>query len=435
METARERNNQLNENSMKLFLHLSFWLLLFTSGLLSLLGVPSFVTKPLIPLIPFILFLLTVYENNGRLKMPAIIFVILFIIISFLSGIINGIDKFSLFYFILYLIYPLFYFYAVINDDNLNIRFILKFVIILLLVQIPASIIKYFAMGIGEGGPLGTISASSGSTGAIFPLLVISFLLPLFYKTLNKKYLILIGLFCFIGVIGEKRVLFIMVPLLIVYSLIFYKKYSGLTAKNFKALMLTFAAGAAFFYGIVVLNPTLNPEREAGGSFDPVYLYNYTANYLFPEGRTFRNMSRPAGIAYFTAYTLKSPKNILIGDGAGQLTESRYTPGDADVLDHYGVRYGGRMGYVWIILQIGFAGLLLYLAIFAKIFMKIRKKFKSQKKNILYLAVLNLLFILIFDFFTYSIISIGFEFVYSFYFSAFALAYKFQGNFSNLKYI
>ena len=63
------------------------------------------------------------------------------------------------------------------------------------------------------------------------------------------------------------------------------------------------------------------------------------------------------------------------------------------MLEYYDVRYGGRMGYIWLLLQIGYLGVIVYLSMFISFFNKVWKKRKFSSNEIAFLTM-SVIFIL-----------------------------------------
>jgi len=410
---------------MKYFLHFIFWASIFFEGVFQLLGIPSFIYKPLYPGIPLVLFTMVLFQNFDGIKLPAIKYVLLLFPLIIISGVINGINTFDIVYFTVFLLYPIFYFYVVINDASLNIKRLARLVVFLILIQIPAVLIKFSILGISEKGAIGTMSTGMGSLSAIFPLFIIAFLLPLFYKRNKKIYILLIGLFTFFGIVGEKRAIYVMIPILILFSIISYSliKSFSLNTKLIRTWGYSFVAGGIILYSIIVLNPSLNPENKVGGSFDPHYVYDYTMDYTSSETKSLKEIRRSAGLIYFMNYSVSNLKTALVGDGAGNLIQSGYSSNPGTMLDHYGVRYGGRMGVIWMILQVGFIGLLIFLLIHFRLFSAFKKRLNNRRSNVLYAGYINLLFVLCLDFFFYSRIAVHADVVYSLFMFVVAVLY------------
>ena len=221
-------------------------------------------------------------------------------------------------------------------------------------------------------------------------------------------YMILILGFILFGIIGEKRFIVGMVPAIMFITFIFYiikikKADIGLI---FKYLLIGLIVGSILVYMGVRLSPTLNPDNKIMGRFDLAYAIDYALNYENSEYRDKAEMSRSKGLVYFAQYLFeKGPICFLIGDGAGKLVESQYSGKKGTMLDVYGVRYGGRMGFVWLYLQVGILGVLSYLLFYLALIRVVWKNFRYKYE---YLAFIMIGLVFFIDFSIYSDVSIKF---------------------------
>jgi len=411
-----------------MLIHGLYWLLVFTNGIVKLLNLPTAVYKIGIPLIVLIMFINVLSRNkslNIKMKYPFIKEVGLFFVISLFSKIYNGMDTISYLYFLIFTILSYLYFIVIVNEaDREKNKKILKFISILFFIQIPAIFIKYLVLGQSEKGGIGTLSLEGGSISTIFPMFAIAILFSyyLFYK--NKKYLTYIFLFTLFAVIGGKRAIIFFFPLTMFFAsflfIVLMKKRINYR-KNIKVLLSVSIIAFLIIYIGVRLNPTLNPDKELFGSFDLNYVYNYVDVYTSQEDAQHFQMRRKAGLIYFSKYVWNNGIfQALFGEGPGRLVQSRYSDRSGKMMDEFGVRYGGRMGYIWLLLQVGYFGVFLYLLLFKRMFSFVWKRFRPHP---LYLAFLCLTTVFFIDSIIYSSIFLRYEYVKGVYFFIFALIY------------
>ena len=161
--------------------------------------------------------------------------------------------------------------------------------------------------------------------------------------------------------------------LLIIQNYITKQSINKIISSIFKISII----GAFLIYIMIRLNPTLTPENEIGGSFDIEYVNNYILDYeKSNENEKKRGeISRSEGLVYFFNHVNKFEiENYLIGEGAGKLLINEDNPMEL----FYKVRYGGRMGIIWLLLQIGIVGMGLCLSIYIRI---LYKTFKTALLN------------------------------------------------------
>lgn len=412
------------------FLHYLYWSVIFLNGVFQILDFPSYLYKVSFPLICSLLFLIQLAKKKEKLRLPFIKWFIGIITIALISVLINRIDMFSFIYFLVYIIFSYLYFIIIINESNNHrIKKIRNYVIFLILLQIPVSIIKYLIIGQTESGAIGTMATEAGSLSTMFPLFIISFLTPLFLIRKKILYLILILFFIAFGIIGHKRVLVYFVPLLfiIAYFITYYIINRKLSKRHIRNLFIIILISILSFYSIARLDPTLNPDHTIGGRFDLDYLLSYSDEYAFSESNDLKEMSRFEGLLYFSKYLIhKEPITFLFGEGAGKLIKSQYRETEGDMLANYGVRYGGRMGFIWLLLQVGFLGVFLYIGLLIKLNLFLFKKYKLigyLNNPILIGFIIATIFMLI-DIFIYSSVSIKMEVLKGTYFFVAALLYR-----------
>ena len=172
------------------------------------------------------------------------------------------------------------------------------------LLQIPASFIKYFLLGQSEKGGIGTLSLTGGSISAILPLFAIAYAFSAYLFNRKKIYLILILCFTMFGIIGAKRLIVLMIPIILLFTLfIFILKTKKININLiFKYVPIALLGGMFLFYLGVRLSPTLNPDHKMMGKFDMNYAINYTLNYASSSDKSFTEMRRSEGLKYFTKY-------------------------------------------------------------------------------------------------------------------------------------
>jgi hypothetical protein len=402
---------------LRLALHYLYWILIFMTGIFQLLGINSGIYKIGIPLVSGVLFINTFVSNGNQLKYPFVWWFIGFIGVAGISSFINRIDTFSLLYFLVYTSLSYFYFIVLINENSvLVISKVISFIKLLVFIQIPAILIKFILIGQSEHGGIGTLSINAGSVSAIFPLFIITILFCLYLFENKRKYLIYILCFCILGVIGSKRAILIFIPLvLIICGFLFVKLEREVNSGKFLSKVLVACLmGAGIFYFTAKTNKTLNPEQSNWGSFDLNYITNYVGNYTSSGANDKSEMRRKDGLIFFINYMLEADsQKMLLGDGAGKLIESQYNTRTGSMINEYGVRYGGRMALVWLLLQVGFLGTTIFLLFYLRLFSLALKKYRSNPIDLSFLVLTIVFFI---DAISYSNVFLRYEYLKGLYF-------------------
>lgn len=408
-------------------LHFLYWFLIFNVGTTTLLGIPSVLWKIGIPFLSILLFFNMLFFRQNIIKKPFIGWIFAFILIAILSKILNGIETISLIQFLFITLSPYIYLLVIINERKIElINSITKWVVILILIQIPAAIVKYFILGQSEKGAIGTMSLGDGSLSTVFPLLIIAFLISFHQFTNKKKYFVLIILFILFGVIGLKRAIVFLIPVEFLIGYILYLSFftEKIDLRRVKKMIFISLSALFAFYILVRTNPTLNKEHKIWGSFNYNYLMEYTLSYTSSEEEEKSEMRRADGLIYFINYNLNSnTNNLLLGDGVGILVGTSLNKQTGTMSQLYGIRYGGRMGVIWILLQIGLLGLIIYLGFLIHLNIYLWKNLPIINNYLLLGFVLATIFML-FDLIIYSPVFISLYVVSSIYYYVAALLYK-----------
>lgn len=383
---------------MRKRLHLSLLILFFFEGVVRLFELPIFIVRAGAPLLVIILLVHQIL-NRKIVKLPLANLFVLLVIVSVFSALYNDIPTFQTLDFLNYVFMPYVYFIVLINEgDTRLVAFVKKTIIVLFAIQVPASIIKLLFVGQVEDF-VGTVSLNAGSLSTIVPLMATSFLFSKYLYERKFKFLIWIFLFVVFGLIGEKRAIAFIIPALILIMMIVYffvNKVVLLTA--IKSLGKVLVLGLILMYIMVILNPSLTPEGRVGGSFDMDYVVNYVKGYESIGEYERGEISRTEGVVYFLNYILKSDKvTMLFGEGAGKLLVNDENP----MITYYGIRYGGRMGIVWLFLQVGLIGAIIYLIILFSLLSKLLRSI-NKGDRIINLACVGMLISVIWDTLIYS---------------------------------
>lgn len=394
----------------------------FISGSIELLL--GFNPNLLKQIIEITILLLTIYVliTTRKPHFPLIKYVIIFLIISFISFAISDVDiiQFLLFirkYFLIIVIYILF--------SNINFNFnsrdkFLNFIIALFISQIFVNLIRFPITGQSEPY-IGTMSVKAGSTTAIFALVAISFSFSAFLYLRQRLYLLItLGFFLF-AIIGDKRVIIFFMPIIIAFVYIhFVKVNTNKQIFNFKNLSIMLLLTLSIIYGTVRLLPTLNPENKIGGSFDLDYTINYIENYLNPGTKVLGSNFYGRGEAPIAVYNLLVNEyglsKFLFGLGPGDIIMSKYSTPTSYLIDRaeditvfkYDIGYGTRTGLIYTGLQVGLIGIIFYfIIIFKSISSPYTNKynnisFQLNRNKILELGLYGAKWIFVLDFFLYS---------------------------------
>jgi hypothetical protein len=433
IKNMKETNTLTSLDKFNYYLIASIFILAFTKGIPVLLGFPETIIQLFIELLIFILFINSLFFILKRKKIrgPGLLVNFYLLTVIFISFLFTDVNTIKLILFLRkFAVYYLF-FYALFNI-NINLEHkqkLLKLIIFLFLIQIPAAFIKLIVLGGTLEKIVGTMSVMEGSLATIMPLVAISYLIANYLELKRNKYIIYILLFIAIGLISNKMgILFYIIFLYIVMA--YFDSKSKYFLPN-AALMQKLSIGSIFltiiFVLFVILNPRANPEHKVGGSIDLQYLEDFTIKY--------QTLDQKTGVegdgrfdAPFVAYDRLSDRGILkilFGFGPGEIIKSSFTPYKKPLLEKYNIGYGGRLALVWTIMQIGFIGMIFFLLFHIILFKKAWKVYKIEKMDkdfrIIVLTVLGFSVIYFLDYFTYSTemiqnVGIACTYYYAFYY-------------------
>tara|TARA_B110000967_G_C18901903_1_gene576380 strand:+ start:4047 stop:5381 length:1335 start_codon:yes stop_codon:yes gene_type:complete len=396
----------------------------FTEGAISLIGPSESSMRTFRELLIILLFISSFFQspiNNNQLvgslkkyRKLGKYYIFSLFVVAIISMIYNTKDVVEFFLFFLRVLPPILFFWALIKI-NFNIAKVLRLLKILVIIQIPAVIIKFLIIGVSESGGIGTMSIHAGSLSTIFPLFIISFFFSMYLSRKNKKYIVIIFLYLMFGLIGGKRALIVYTPLLLLFILVIYKKAFSVKVKTSftKQIIGLFLLGFICFYFIARINPNLNPEEKIGGSFDVEYIIDISTKYNSFKGELgFSRTDAPEVL--FNFLTKNKPiYYLLLGMGPGDIIQSSLRnnkyPGvenDRQLLMYkYGLGYGLRLGVLWTAIQVGILGALIYGLFFYKItftMFKILKKSNNTITKEYALGLTGMGFVLLIDYLTYS---------------------------------
>ena len=425
---------------MNYSIYLIYWIMIlsFSKGLLAILGINETISQLIIEFLILLLFSIAVSNILRRKKINGLGLLInlLLLFVILLSFILTSIESIKPILFLrnFFIYYIFFYSLFNINLRSRQKEKIKKLIFYLFLIQVIAAFIKLFIIGTTENF-IGIMSISEGSIATIMPLFAIVYLLSnyLIYKYI--KYLILILLFISIGLISKKIGIIFYIGILYIYLI-----YISSSTKN---IFLNMVLIQKFFKSIIYfsiifslfisLNPRTNPEHIVGGSIDIEYLISYSEAYQTLNTR--ENMGIE-GDGRFDAPGIVLNKmfdtgiiNVLFGFGPGELVKSTLTKYKKPLLEKYHIGYGGRLGLIWITMQIGLIGLVLFLTFHILLYKKVKKIYnrtKDKQYRVYLMTFLGFSIIYFLDFFTYSpsmILNPGLVLVY-FYTFYYVLTYQ-----------
>ena len=228
--------------------------------------------------------------------------------------------------------------------------------------QILFSLFKMILIGGFLEGWVGSLSGvNGGGMGTTLPLLgLILFALKTDLKINSlQDFVFLIGLLL-IGFATGKRAVWILFPALF-FLLGIYAYRRNIANKIF---IITLAVPLMLYAGLR-LSPTLNPEKEVGGSFDPEFALNYGLKYTAGIDNKHEDVQSGVGrlgaVNWMWQRLEKMDKSTLFGSGLEYMIYADHE--DYSNQSYYqGIRSRGSItGIVNTFMTIGLIGVILYI--------------------------------------------------------------------------
>jgi len=350
---------------------------------------------------------LSLIHKKAIYKKTTLLFSFLLLTI-FISAVLNNMQFAMVLLFLRAYILPLLFFYALIIIDltKKQQKNLLKLLIILFLIQIPATIYKLLTIGPGEN-IIGTVSIDSGSVATILPLLAISFII--LYNDFYKKriYLLLIPLFILIGIASMKLAIIVYLVALMFFIFSLNNNLKILfSMRTVKYIIMFFILSSSMIF--VILNT--NARLLKHGQFNLDYAIKYVETYTQRDRGVgdAKGASRLSAVpVVFNLLEQKGFEHVLLGFGPGDIIKSSLSKYSNPAYEKYQLGYGVRTGFLQLTMQIGIIGAILYLSIHIIIFLMLF----NNKKNIINYSVndalilliaISFIFIFLIDFFSYS---------------------------------
>ena len=413
---------------LRMLLHAIAWIIFFFEGVIDALALPGTLMSWIA--MGSILGLVIIMGLHGRFHLPLIFPVLGLVGLAFYSGRYTG--EYSWLLILAFLrqliLLPYLYFLVLVNErSDRVVRWVTRLVVSLVLLQIPAFLIKLAVLG----GPeiedyVGTVSMLNGSMAVLITMIPMVFAFSWYLASKNKAYLALSLLFVLLSQINGKRTTLLLAPILMVMLATMSLRSRRASLVPLVRGLLAVSLVVAFLgYAVVRINPWLNPDGRVGGRFDPSFVIEFVVDYNFGMGASdIASLSRFRALPYvLQLQTGQGWTRLLSGGGAGSLSvANRQVPEGVDPVTHFtGVRYGARGGAIWIFLQVGILGLVLIFTIGFALFREF-----GQRKDIPWhmIAGKGILAVVAFDVLIYSTVTLQYFSISGMVLSYAALFYR-----------
>jgi len=192
-------------------------------------GMPPFWAKLTVELC-LVVFVTSVVAGGRRLLVPpGSGWIVLYVVLVFLSAGLNGDDLYSIYRFCRYPLYSCLFLFGVWNAnlEPRNTRRIVNWLLVLWTVQVFAAVVQLNTIGQKERY-VGTQSQSGGAAATMFPLLAGAYSLSLFLYAPGRKWSLALCLSLpLLGLASGKRGIWFLYPLIIGVTYLLYLKREG----------------------------------------------------------------------------------------------------------------------------------------------------------------------------------------------------------------
>ncbi|MCK5509107.1 MAG: hypothetical protein KAI50_11400 [Desulfobacterales bacterium] len=231
----------------------------------------------------------------------------------------------------------------------------------LFILQLPASLIKFFFYGMSEL-TIGTYASRGGGLTTVIPIVAIAYLSAYFalYKP-KPIYIVLIVGFVGFGILGRKRALLFIYPVafLGIYIFLFLRGTRVGLMKQLITIICVVVFSMGLFAFMLKYNRSFNVEGKVGGSIDTGYALKFAKDYTTRKTGQSATGRVATTLVAFNDLFRAGIGQLFLGFGPGCLTGSLLQDKGSyfDKRVVHTQRSYGRTGAVYIATEYGLMGL------------------------------------------------------------------------------
>lgn len=350
----------------------------FTQGALERLGLPDAALK--ITLMASVL--LVCFSLWGRTALewpPGLVFVVLFVFWTVLSGIASGDGLYRSFLYFRLLVFGYLVFWAVWNArlTRGEIVGLGRLIFALCLLQIAASLVHVFVLGERVEAHVGTLEAGAGTPATAFPLLAMAYVMAFYFYYKRSAWMVLLAFaFGIVGYSSGKRAIYFLMPTFYALLLVWYCVRERSLA-NLRQIITPFLVCALF---VPVMMFGLTDSKQFGhlqgagiaeiltGSFEVVGEYN---NWTNASGET--SGRNATSLKVLSLLPQEIFGDLLLGLGPASMKDAGEERGQKQI----GIDYG-LVDWSIMTLSIGWPGLLFHMSFFFWLWWKLHLRDSSR---------------------------------------------------------
>lgn len=355
---------------MKILLYLIFGMT-YLQGLILMAGFPDFYLKLSVEIAIFLLFL----TSLRWLQIPdkfSLSLLILYFFIVIISGFVNDKPAIISYQYLRYTLYG-YLIFIVVWCAPISLKDVLKinrFIIILFLIQIAASVVKLFIFKGTWEGIVGTTSISGGAHATTMPLFAILFGLSFFLYYWRSIYIFLLSLsFLIIGYASNKRGIWLYAPPLAILEYYLFLFRERQLFKFSHVARMTVISVVILVISISGYLKIMEKSTENTG-FKPDLAYSLAYSRDYSEGVDYRGMA--TGRISSSRHTYNALQNYgmktnLVGWGPGS------TMGTGSQFDPLDIAYG-IVGWARDVINIGWLGMIVLVLFYCRLWILVKRQ-------------------------------------------------------------
>jgi hypothetical protein len=419
---------------MKTLAFIYFFIILYTQGLLSTIGIPKIVVETLLLVIP--VFILLDTKRAERLA-PGWIFVLLYAVWSVMACFYNGEGIIRGLLFARYLVIGYIVLWAAWNSNfsERQIRRINNAIFIMFFIQVVTALYEILFIGRTES-IVGIMFSGGGSPATVFPMFAFSFMFAFFLYRNRIIYLVAGCLFFIVGYASGKLGIYFLIPALSIIGILMYWKLAGIRIVKYKITSLILYV---FLLTLIIFSliphatsrtEHLNLEQTTISERFQIF-WEFSKRGEFAKGGGKYTGSRTATSLRIIEETFKrSPLVFLFGHGTSAyrvMEHSRTGP----AFEEYGIVYG-ITGWSYDALCIGWPGMFFHIGLLLMLFINTLKVIRNERlasywRIITFATLLNFFtFLLNYVFYSYSFTVGGWMIYTHAYFTGIILAPQYR---------
>jgi hypothetical protein len=348
---------------------LSFFVLLYTQGLLYRMGVPRLAIDGMLLVLP----VLALLSQPGVLQKPAPGFLFIWFYLGWSlsaciyhnEGVLRGL-LYSRFLVISYVVFWATWHSRFTRGQLLRINTV---IFALFFLQVPASLVNELVLGEKVEAIVGTMTSGTGGIATTLPMFAFGCMLA-FSLHCNRPIFLVVGFsFFLIGYASGKLAVYYFLPLTLIVGLVLYAVAEGLPRAIRRSRAVVPLVVCALPFAVFLLSHTARTEslQKEAGLYNKIDAFvNYTRRTAVERHSWYTTTRLSTSVRVIEETFHRDPSVFLFGQGTGVF---RLMSGEADegAYDKYGIIYG-TVGWSQDALAVGWPAMFAHAAFYTYLF-------------------------------------------------------------------